>query len=120
MLEWVMRHLCAWLPGRGKTEAAPETTSPGDRDTATAATAAPSRQTATTAATAEAEAPDDALAPLLEINGIGPKTVQHLHEGGYTTMEAVRAAGEEELAAVQGVGRRAAATLKRALADGAA
>jgi predicted flap endonuclease-1-like 5' DNA nuclease len=59
-----------------------------------------------------------ALAPLLEINGIGPKTVQHLHEGGYTTVDAVRNADEDDLAAVEGVGHRAAITLKQGLAGG--
>lgn len=58
----------------------------------------------------------DALRPLLAIPGIGPKTVRYLAEGGYTSVADVRAASEEDLAAVEGVGPRAAEVLKQALA----
>lgn len=69
---------------------------------------------------ASGPAPDadlpDGLRPLLAIPGIGPKTVRYLADAGYTSVAEVRAASEEDLAAVEGVGPRAAATLKRALA----
>lgn len=65
----------------------------------------------------EAPAAPEELHTLLDIPGIGPKTVQYLAEGGYTTLAQVRAASESELAAVDGVGPRAAAALKSALSQ---
>lgn len=62
----------------------------------------------------EATVPE-ALQSLLDIQGIGPKTVRYLYEGGFTTIAQIRAASEEELASVEGVGQRAAAILKRSL-----
>lgn len=55
------------------------------------------------------------MAPLLDVEGIGPRTVQYLVEGGFTSVEQVRLASRDELAAVPGVGGRAAELLKRAL-----
>jgi len=108
MLQHMLAKLCARLPKIGGGESTetpgPEGTAPdGDPGDST-----PRR----TAAGADTQT---ALAPLLEINGIGPRTVDHLAEGGYTDVEAVRAASEDDLAAVAGVGRRAARTLKAAL-----
>lgn len=63
--------------------------------------------------TGETVPPD--MAPLLDIEGIGPRTVQYLVEGGFTSVEQVRLASQDELAAIPGVGGRAAELLKRAL-----
>lgn len=57
------------------------------------------------------------LQTLLDIPGIGPKTVQYLHEGGYARIADIREATEADLAAVEGVGPRAAAALKKALSQ---
>mgnify|MGYP000557278598 CR=1 FL=1 len=59
-----------------------------------------------------------ALAPLLDIEGIGRRTVQYLADAGYASVEQVRRADRDELAAVEGVGPRSAEVLKRALDAG--
>lgn len=61
------------------------------------------------------ETPPEDLRALLDIPGVGPKTVQYLAQAGYTTLAQVRAASEAELAAIDGVGPRAAAALRSAL-----
>ncbi len=115
MLGWLMRQLCGCAAKRDTNE---ESVQPADApDDRPEAGEHPAAAEPAEPAAQPAEA---ALAPLLEINGIGPKTVQHLYEGGYTTVEAVRAAAEDDLAAVEGVGRRAAVTLKQGLGSDAA
>lgn len=114
MLGWLMRQLCACAPKSGESgePAQPAHTAGSEAN----AGQAPS---ASEPAEPQAQPAEEALAPLMEINGIGPKTVQHLYDGGYTTVEAVRAADEDALAAVEGVGRRAAVTLKQGLTNDA-
>jgi ERCC4-type nuclease len=100
MFVQLLRYLCNCLPGRKPG---------GGRDMRAAAP----REGATRAGGAIPEE----LKSLLDIPGIGPKTVRYLHDGGYASLTDIRAASEEELAAVEGVGPRAAAALKKALSQ---
>ncbi len=61
------------------------------------------------------DAVPEGLRPLLAIPGIGPRTLGYLAKGGYTSVAEVRAASEEDLAAVDGVGARGALILKQGL-----
>ncbi|SDF46433.1 Helix-hairpin-helix domain-containing protein [Limimonas halophila] len=109
MFAWLVKQLCPCRAVEKAKSLAGGPEAPGE--------AAPGGEAPTERGADERGVPQ-ALAPLLEINGIGPKTVQHLHDGGYTTVDAVRAADEDDLAAIEGVGRRAAITLKQGLAGG--
>lgn len=100
MFVQLLRCLCNCLPGRKPSR---------DRDMSAAA---PRERTPR----AGGGIPEE-LQSLLDIPGIGPKTVQYLHEGGYASLADIRAASEEELAAVEGVGPRAGAALKKALSQ---
>lgn len=99
MLAPLLRCLCRCRPGRGPR-----------RESASPATGG--------AAEAAAEPIPPELQPLLEIEGIGPRTVRYLMEAGYREVAQVRQATRAQLAAVDGVGPRAAELLKRGLAGG--
>lgn len=105
----ILRCFCRCLQGGRRNGTAPR----ADRRAPSAAPSSPSRERTTRAGETF-----EALDPLLSIQGIGPKTIRYLHEGGYTTVDQVRAASEEDLAAVDGVGPRAAGILKRGLSSG--
>jgi hypothetical protein len=55
------------------------------------------------AATAPAELPEDAS--VFAVADVDGKALQALHDAGYTTLDAVRNASDEELLAVRGIGQ---------------
>lgn len=64
----------------------------------------------------EPSAPGANDASLGEWGGLNDATVQALREGGFADAEAVRAATDEQLQAVRGVGPRAVRNIREALA----
>jgi len=67
------------------------------------------------------EAPEDGAvdaltAELGRIKGVGPARIKALLKAGYTTLEKVRAASEEDLAGVKGLSKKVAKAIREHLA----
>lgn len=105
MLTWLLGCLCRCRPGARRKW---ETTAPGSPGAGAAA--------AEETPAAEPGPAVQGLAALRDIPGVGPRTVQHLYDAGYHSVDDVRAASEGALARVPGVSRRLARTIREALA----
>lgn len=99
MLSWLLGCLCRCRPGARRTG---RTVPPGETE-------------AVGAGPAEEAAGRD-LDSLRDVQGVGPKTVEHLREAGFRSVEDVRAASESTLARVPGLSERTARAIKAALA----
>ncbi len=62
--------------------------------------------------TTEPEPDEPALTELTDISGVGESKADALQDAGYDTIEAVQAAGQDELADVDGIGNALAARIK--------
>lgn len=96
MLTWLLGCLCRCVSG-------------ARRDTDEAEPAGP-------AAAAGSLGDGEGLEGLRQVPGVGPKTVQHLEEAGYRSLDDLRVATQGALERVPGVSRRAARAIKQALA----
>lgn len=99
MLSWLLGCLCRCRPGARR----------GERN-------APRGETEAAGAAPTGTASGGDLDSLRDIQGVGPKTVEHLREAGFRSVEDVRAASESALARIPGLSERTARAIKTALA----
>lgn len=60
---------------------------------------------------------DDIPTELIDISGVNEDRAAVLHEAGYSTVDDIRAAGQSELAAIEGIGTALAARIKADVGD---